>query len=151
MADSNFVIIKEITLKAEKESGKVIILKEDKESEASLTMFVGEPEFLAIAKEKKLVQTPRPLTHEFYLSILSETGVEFLRVEIYDLKEQTYFAQVIYKINEGERAADARPSDALALALNRNLPVWVRSNLLKKELTVEQVEMYKDLIRSVKF
>ncbi len=151
MADSNFVIIKEITLKAEKESGKVIILKEDKDSEASLIMFVGEPEFLAIAKEKKLIQTPRPLTHEFYLNILAETGVEFLRVEIYDLREQTYFAQIIYKINGEERVADARPSDALAMALNRNLPVWVRSNLLKKELTVEQVEMYKDLIRSVKF
>jgi bifunctional DNase/RNase len=151
MAASDFVIINEIFLKAEKESGRIIILKEDKESSAALTMFVGEPEFLAIAKEKKLVQTPRPLTHELYLSVLSETRIEFIRVEIYDLKEQTYFAHVVYKKDGGENIADARPSDALALALNRNLPIWVRSKLLKKELTVEQIEAYRDLIKSVKF
>ncbi len=151
MVASDFVIIKEIFLKAENDSERIIILKEDKESNASLTMFVGEPEFLAIAKEKKLVQTPRPLTHELYLNVLAETRIEFLRVEIYDLKEQTYFAQVIYKIDGGENIADARPSDALALAINRNLPIWVRSKLLKRELTVEQIEAYKDLIKSVKF
>lgn len=151
MNDSDFVSITEIFLKAENDSGKIIILKEDKDSQASLTMFVGEPEFLAIAKEKKLVQTPRPLTHEFYLSVLSETRVQFLRVEIYDLKEQTYFARVIYKTDGEENRADARPSDALALALNRNLPIRVRSNLLKTELTMEQIEAYKDLIKSVKF
>ncbi len=151
MNDSDFVMINEISLKAEKDSGRIIILKEEKESTASLTMFVGEPEFLAIAKEKKLVQTPRPLTHELYLSVLAETRIEFIRVEIYDLKEQTYFAHVLYKIDGGENIADARPSDALALAINRNLPIWVRSKLLKKELTVEQIEAYKDLIKSVKF
>ncbi len=151
MNDSNFVVINEITLKAEKESGKIIILKEDKESDASLTMFVGEPEFLAIAKEKKLIQTPRPLTHELYLSILAETGIEFLRVEIYDLQEQAYFARVIYKIDGGESIADARPSDAMALALNRHLPIWVHSKLLRKELSPEQVEALRTSLKSVKF
>lgn len=151
MVDYPFVVITEIFLKAEKDSGKIVILKEDKESDSSLTMFVGEPEFLAIAKEKKLVQTPRPLTHELYLNILAETEIEFLRVEIYDLRDQTYFARVIYKKNGNEMAADARPSDTLALALHYNLPIWVHEKLLRRELTSEQVEVYKDLIRSVKF
>jgi uncharacterized protein len=151
MTDAQFVVINELILKADNNSGKIIILKADKESEASLSMFVGEPEFLAIAKEKKLIQTPRPLTHELYLNLLAETGIEFLRVEIYDLRDQAYFARVVYIIDGLENLADARPSDALALALNRNLPILVHSRLLRKELTPDQVKIYKELIKSVKF
>jgi len=151
MAHSQFVVINELLLKADNDSGKIIILKADKESEASLSMFVGEPEFLAIAKEKKLIQTPRPLTHELYLNLLAETGIEFLRIEVYDLQDQAYFARVVYTIDGVENMADARPSDALALALNRSLPILVHPKLLRKELTPEQVKTYKDLIKSVKF
>lgn len=151
MSHDPFVLINELILKAEPNSGKIIILKPDKNSEASLSMFVGESEFLALAKEKKLIQTPRPLTHELYLNLLAETGLEFLRVEIYDLRDQAYFARVVYKIDGLENRADARPSDALALALNRTLPIWVHAKLLRRELTSDQVKTYKDLIKSVKF
>lgn len=151
MTDSMFVVINEIVLKAEKESGKIIILKKDKESDTSLTMYVGEPEFLAIAKEKNLIQTPRPLTHELYLGILAESGIEFQRVEIFDLREQAFFARVLYKKEGLEGIADARPSDAIALALNRHLPIWVHSKLLRKELSPEQVEVFKDFIKTARF
>ncbi len=151
MGDSNFVVINEIILKAEKESVWVVILKENKDSEASLTMIIGEPEFLAIAKEKKMIQTPRPLTHELYLSILDETRIELLQVEIHDLREKSYWARVVYQKEGIKNTADARPSDALALALNRNLPIRVDKKLLRRDLTPEITEMFKDLIKSVKF
>ncbi len=151
MGDSNFVVINEIILKAEKESVWAVILKENNDSEASLTMIIGEPEFLAIAKEKKMIQTPRPLTHELYLSILDETRIELLQVEIHDLREKSYWARVVYQKEGIKNTADARPSDALALALNRNLPIRVDKKLLRRELTPEQAEIFKDLIRSVKF
>lgn len=151
MDESIFVVINEIVLQAEKESGKIIILKQDKESDTSLTMYVGELEFLAIAKEKKLIQTPSPLTHELYLSILADSGIEFQRVEIFDLKDQAYFARVLYQKEGLKSIAHARPSDAIALALNRHLPIWVQSKLLRKELSPEQVEVYKDFIKTVKF
>ena len=114
-------------------------------------MVVGEPEFLAIAKEKKMIQTPRPLTHELYLTILAETRVELLQVEIYDLREKAYWARVVYQKEGIKNIADARPSDALALAINRNLPIRVDKKLLRKEITPEQIETYKDLMKSVKF
>jgi bifunctional DNase/RNase len=151
MGESIFVVINEIILQAEKESGKIIILKQNKESDTSLTMVIGELEFLAIAKEKNMIQTPRPLTHELYLNILAEAGIEFRRVEIYDLREQSFFARVLYQKEGTETIADARPSDAIALALNRHLPIWVHSKLLRKELSPEQVEVYKDFIKTVKF
>ncbi len=151
MLDSNFVVITEILLKAEKDSAKVVVLKENKDSDSSLTMVVGEPEFLAIAKEKKMVQTPRPLTHELYLSILAETRIELLHVEIHDLREKAYWARVVYQKEGIKNTADARPSDALALAINRNLQIRVNKKLLRKEITAEHLETYKDLIKSVKF
>ena len=151
MNDSNSVLINEIILQAEKDSDRIVVLKENKDSDASLTMVLGESEFLAIAKEKKMIQIPRPLTHELYLSILAETRVELLQVEIHDLRDKAYWARVVYQKEGIKNTADARPSDALALAINRNLPIRVDKKLLRKEITPEQVEIYKDLIKSVKF
>jgi uncharacterized protein len=151
MADPPFVTVKEIILKTENESGRIIILRPEKGGDGTLTMFVGEGEFLAIAKEKKLVRTPRPLTHELYLGLLEETALQFLRVEIYDLRDQAFLARVIYQFAGEERAMEARPSDVLALALNRNLPILVHPKLFKRELNPQQMEAFKDLIKTVKF
>ena len=114
-------------------------------------MFVGEPEFLAIAKEKGLIQTPRPLTHELYLSLLEKAGIEFVRVEIYDIKNQTYFANVVYRLNQEENSADSRPSDAIALAMHQKIPILVELRLLKKSLSMEQLDTLKDFIRTATF
>ena len=151
MAEKDFVLIREVFLKVDRETSRTVILKETKEADASLIMIVGEPEFLALAKEKKMIQTPRPLTHELYLGLLAGTEIDFLRVEIHDLREQAYLAAVIYQQQGTEKAVDARPSDAIALALHHRLPIWVNKRLLRRELTAEQREAFQDLIRSVKF
>jgi uncharacterized protein len=151
MADTPLVTINEILLKAENDSGRMIILRPEKGADSALSMVVGEPEFLAIAKEKKLIQTPRPLTHELYLNFLAETEIKFLRIEIYGLQDQAYLARVLLQVNGVEKEVDARPSDAIALALNRGLPILVNPKLLKKELTPGQRLTYRDLIKSVKF
>lgn len=148
---STFIPIREIYIKAEKETGNLLILKEHAQAEASLVMFVGEPEFMAIAKEKGLIQTPRPLTHELYLSLLGQTELELLRVSISDVKDQTYLAQVHYRIGTEELIADSRPSDAIALALHQGIPILAHPGLLKKPLSSGQLDTLKDFIRSVKF
>jgi uncharacterized protein len=151
MEDPLFVPIHEIILKSEKESGNLLILKEHALAESSLIMFVGEPEILAIAKEKGLVQTPRPLTHELYLSILDGSGIEFVRVEIYDLKDQTYLAKVVYGLNQDETSAECRPSDAIALALHQKIPILVEQRLLKKSLSLDQLDTLKEFIKTATF
>jgi bifunctional DNase/RNase len=151
MEPKDFVPIGEIQLRADDEASRTVILKETAEADSSLTMIVGESEFLALAKEKGLVRTPRPLTHELYLHLLSDTDIRFIRVEIHDLREQAYLAAVVYRRGEEEKRADARPSDALALALHKGIPVWVRKNLLRRELTPEKISAFRDLIRTVKF
>jgi hypothetical protein len=151
MEDPVYIPIHEIILKSEKESGNLLILKEHALAESSLIMFVGEPEFLAIAKEKGLIQTPRPLTHELYLSILEKAGIEFVRAEIYDIKDQTYFANVVYRLNQEEISADSRPSDAIALALHQKIPILVGQRLLKKSLSLDQLDTMKEFIKTVTF
>ncbi|MBI5584827.1 MAG: bifunctional nuclease family protein [Deltaproteobacteria bacterium] len=147
----DFIPIREIYIKTEKETGNLLILKEHGQAEASLVMFVGEPEFIAIAKEKGLLQTPRPLTHELYLSILGQTEVELLQVSIDEVRDQTYLAQVHYRIGVEEYSADSRPSDAIALALHQKIPILVHPGLLKKPLSSDQLDTLKDFIKSVKF
>jgi uncharacterized protein len=151
MPPADYIPIHEIILKSDKESGSLIILKEHALAESSLIMFVGDPEFLAIAKEKGLIQTPRPLTHELYLSIMEKAGVEFIRVEIYDIKDQTFFANVIYRLNREEITADSRPSDAIALAMHQKIPILVEPRLLKKPLSTDQLDTLKEFIRSATF
>ena len=151
MAEPAYIPIHEIILKSEKESGNLLILKEHALAEPSLIMFVGEPEFIAIAKEKGLIQTPRPLTHELYLAIMEKAGIEFIRVEIYDIKDQTFFANVVYRFEQQEVSADSRPSDAIALALHQKIPILVEPRLLKKPLSTDQLDTLKDFIRTATF
>jgi len=151
MPPPDYIPIHEIILKSEKESGNLLILKEHALADSSLIMFVGEPEFLAIAKEKGLIQTPRPLTHELYLTILKKAGIEFIRVGIYDIKDQTFFANVIYRFNQEESIADSRPSDAIALAMNQKIPILVEPRLLKKPLSTDQLDTLKEFIKTVTF
>jgi hypothetical protein len=129
----------------------MVVLKENAEAERYFMMFVGDAEFAAIAKEKGLVEPKRPLTHELYLSIMDKLQLEFLRIEIHDMQQETFYAHVILRANGEEHAIDSRPSDAVALALNRKVPILVRQGLFRRKLTQEEVKEYEGLVKSVKF
>lgn len=151
MAGEDMVKISEVQLEADPARGNMVILKESRESEHYFLMFVGDAEFAAIAKEKGMIEPKRPLTHQLYLSILEKVPLEFQRVEIYDLREGTYYANIYIKSDGKEFVIDSRPSDAVALALNRNIPIFVKQGLFRKRLTEEEMKEYESLIKSVKF
>ncbi len=151
MTEAEMVPIGEVYLKPDPTSGYMVVLKENAEVERYFMMFVGESEFAAIAREKGLVEPKRPLTHELYLSILEKLNPEFLRIEIHALREDTYYASVIFRAEGIEHAVDSRPSDAVALALNRKAPILVRQDLFRRKLSPEQVKEYEGIVKSVKF
>ncbi len=151
MAGEDMVKIGEVQLEADPARGNMVILKESRESEHYFLMFVGDAEFAAIAKEKGMIEPKRPLTHQLYLNILEKVPLEFQRVEIYDLREGTYYANIYIKSDGKEFVIDSRPSDAVALALNRNIPIFVKQGLFRKRLTEEEMKEYESLIKSVKF
>ena len=151
MGSKQMIEIKEVQLESDPRKGNMVILKEGEISDRYFMMFVGDAEFAAIAMEKGLVEPKRPLTHRLYLSILDNIGTRFICIEINDLKDGTYYADVIFQVNGKELKVDSRPSDAVALALNRKIPIMVREDLFRRKLTQEEVKQYEDLVKVVKF
>jgi len=151
MTEKDMVTVNEVYLKSDRSSGNMVVLKEKEEDNLHFIMFVGDAEFAAIAKEKGLVQPKRPLTHELYLEISDNLPVEFLRIEIYEMKENTYYANVFFRANDKGHAVDCRPSDAVALALNRKVPILVNKKLFRRELTPEEIKEYEEICKTVKF
>ena len=151
MAADEMVTIEEIYLKSEPNSGSMVILKEKPDAERYFMMFIGDAEFAAIAKEKGLLAAKRPLTYELDLSMMERLQVEFVRIEITHMSEDTFYASVIFRADGTEHTADSRPSDAVALALHSKIPIMVNQSLFRRELTQEEVKEYEGIVKTLKF
>src|SRR5215813_8396130 len=113
----------------------IVVLK-DVQGQAILPIWVGVYEANAIALEIEKVQTPRPMTHDLLKNVLLGLNVQVQKVVVNELREDTFYA-LIWVEHEGERMSiDSRPSDALALALRVDCPIFVDDTVLKNsELT----------------
>ena len=108
----------------------IVILK-DKEGERVLPIWVGVFEANAIALQIENISTPRPMTHDLIRNILSEIEADVQRIVVCELRENTFYA-MIYLDREGETMAiDARPSDAIALALRTKSPIFVEDEVVE--------------------
>jgi uncharacterized protein len=145
------VMISEVLLQTDQEDQRVVILKERKDADMFFMMFVGDTEFMAIAKEKGAFTSPRPMTHEIYLKIIENTPIVFTKIEIHSMTEGTYYANIYFKMDGKEVALDARPSDSVALALHGKVPIFVNKELMRRMITEKDLENYRDLIKTVKF
>jgi uncharacterized protein len=151
MSQGGMVTIREVYVESDPTRGNMVILKEDHDGDRFFLMFVGDAEFAAIAKEKGLMEPKRPLTHDLYLSIIEMAGVEFLRVEISEMREETYYAKVLCRAQDKDLSVDSRPSDAVALALNRRIPILVHQDLFRRKLTPDEIKEYEGVVKTVKF
>ena len=151
MEPKDFVEAREVYIKTDRIQGNMVVLKESEKDSEFFMMFVGDAEITAIAKEKGLVDSKRPLTHDLYLSMLNRAGAVFERIEIYSMQENTYYAKVYMRLEEEEIVFDSRPSDAVALALNQKCPIMVSKKLLRRELSQEEIQEYEMIVRTVKF
>jgi bifunctional DNase/RNase len=119
----------------------VVILREP-ESNRVLPIWIGQAEAWAIALELRGEKPPRPLTHDLMRNILEQLGVRVVKVVIHDLIDSTYYA-TIYLEHEGKsHEIDSRPSDALALALRTNAPIYITGNVVESlmDLSMEDSE-----------
>jgi hypothetical protein len=108
----------------------IVILK-DIDGNSVLPIWVGVYEANAIALEIEKVTTPRPMTHDLIKNLLMGLGSGLRKVVVSELKDDTFYA-VIWMEREGEMIAiDSRPSDALALALRLDCPIYVEDEVLK--------------------
>ena len=108
----------------------IVVLK-DVNGSAVLPIWVGVYEANAIALEIEKVQTPRPMTHDLMKNLLLGLDVQVQKVVVNDLRDDTFFALIWLKRNGQIMSIDSRPSDALALALRLDCPIYVDDSVLK--------------------
>lgn len=114
-----------------------IVILRDEESDVFLPIWIGVFEANAIALRIEGVQPPRPMTHDLLLATFETLGAAIERIVISDLRESTFFA-VIHLDRKGEKLTiDSRPSDAIALALRAEAPIFVLRSVLEKARAVD--------------
>src|SRR5688500_17313462 len=114
-----------------------IIILRDSEGQRMLPIWVGVFEANAIALQLEDVQTPRPMTHDLMKNLVDEMGAQVERVVVCDLRDNTFYATIHLKTRERQIPIDARPSDAIALALRTGSPILVEESVIEGARTAE--------------
>jgi len=125
-------------------SNRPIVVLRDEDSQVILPIWIGIFEANAIAQRIENAELPRPMTHDLMQSMLQHVGVAVKKIVISDLRDDTFFA-LIHVDRGGESiAVDARPSDAIALALRAEAPIFVLRPVLEKAKAVDLASQATD-------
>jgi bifunctional DNase/RNase len=125
---------------------RVVILKE-KEAERYLPIWIGPAEADAIAVKLQGVTVPRPLTHDLLQSVIDSLGATVSSIIVSDLKNDTFYAKIILNVDSGVMEVDSRPSDALALAVRVEVPIYAEEAVLDKAGIILDKETGKPILR----
>ncbi|PWB81297.1 MAG: bifunctional nuclease family protein [Candidatus Methylomirabilota bacterium] len=106
------------------------VLLRSKGAKRELTLLVGPLEAQGIAVPLQQLKPPRPLTHDLILSLIATLRSHLGRVVITDFKDNIYYATLYIEIDNKEMSIDSRPSDAIALALRANVPIYASNKAL---------------------
>ncbi len=118
-------------------SSMPMIILRDEEDKRSLPIWVGLPEANAIAMELEKMPMQRPMTHDLLKNVLETVKARVTRVAVTDLRENTFYALIHLQLGTQELTVDSRPSDAIALALRVEAPIFVAEEVLVKAESVE--------------
>ena len=110
---------------------RVVILKE-KNAQRFLPIWIGPSEADAIAVKLQGASVPRPLTHDLLRSVVDTLGASVNSIVVCDLKNDTFYAKIILNVDGKQLEVDSRPSDALALAVRVDVPIYVDDSVLDK-------------------
>ncbi|GIK36177.1 MAG: hypothetical protein BroJett011_00100 [Chloroflexota bacterium] len=127
---------------------RVVVLK-DVDTDRYLPIWIGPFEADAITIQLQGVQVARPLTHDLLKSVIDEMGATISHVTVSELKNDTFFARIVMDVNGQSMEIDARPSDAIALAVRANAPLFVAEEVMSAasiipETSLEEADMDRD-------
>jgi bifunctional DNase/RNase len=114
-----------------------IIILRDKDGQRVLPIWVGVFEANAIALQIENIATPRPMTHDLLRNVIHDLKAEIQKIVVSDLKENTFYALIYLEMNGEPVAIDARPSDAIALALRARAPIYVEDRVIDNAKTID--------------
>ncbi len=135
-----------------------IVLLKSVDSSKFLPIWIGHPEAAAILMKLQGASTPRPMTHDLISEMLEELDATCTKVSITELKENTFFATITLLVGDREIEIDSRPSDALALAVRVEAPIFAADDVMEEsaiefeqesEENEDVVEQFKDFLDQV--
>ena len=139
-------------------TGSPIVVLHDKENRRALPIWIGSAEASSIIRKIENLSVARPMTHDLIISIIEKTGYKIDRVEINDVEKETYYATIFLTDNEGKTIEiDSRPSDAIAIAIRIDAPIYVTANVLSNGSVstdstkdAQEAEEFKNFVQSLK-
>jgi len=135
-----------------------IVLLKTVDGNRFLPIWIGHPEAAAILMKLQGAQTPRPMTHDLLNDMLEQLEAKCERVSVTELRDNTFYASITLSINGSEVEIDSRPSDAIALAVRCQAPIFAAEEVIEEssiefehevEDQEEVVEKFKDFLEDV--
>jgi hypothetical protein len=135
-----------------------IVLLKTAEGNKFLPIWIGHAEAAAILMKLQGAETPRPMTHDLLTDVVSELSAEIAKITVTELRENTFYARITLRAQAAELEIDSRPSDALALAVRSDAPIFaadsvIEENAIEFEHEVEDtetvVERFKEFLEDV--
>lgn len=126
-------------------SNMYILLLKEIDGHGTLPIWIGKPEADSIALALGKVETPRPLTHDLIKNILDGLKVKITKIIVTEILDNTYYALICIYDGKKETYIDSRPSDAVAVALRVNAPIFVEEAIMEQRSSDELEEWLKNL------
>ena len=142
-------------VRVELPSNQPIVLLKEREGERFLPIWIGAAEAAAISLALQGIITPRPMTHDLLKNILEEMTVQVDRIVITELREGTFYAVINMHRNGTAFEVSSRPSDAIALAVRVNAPIFADEDVLSEASILipsdeeEEVEKFREFLENV--
>ena len=138
-------------------TGSPIVVLHDKQNRRALPIWIGSAEASAIIRKIENLNVVRPMTHDLIPDIIQKTGYELVRIEINDVEQETYYATLFLKKGDEVLEIDSRPSDAIAVAIRVDAPIYVTANVLSNGSVStdsakdeEEAQEFKQFVQSIK-
>ncbi len=136
-SENNHVQMKVTGLTIDPFTNMPIIILKDLEEKMALPIWIGLIEASSIATELEKIQLARPMTHDLIRNLLKELAVDVEKIEISDLSDNTFYASIFFKAGEKQMVLDSRPSDAIAIALRSEAPIYVYKKVMEKSRRID--------------
>ena len=146
------------------QTGQHVVILKEKEAERYLPIWIGPFEANSIAMKIQGMAPERPITHDLMLATFGELGISVSRIVVTSLTEEVFFARLHFKQDSREFDVDSRPSDAIALAVRFECPIFVSSEVLERagvipekdeeeaasdKLDEDRLAVFRDLVNSL--
>ena len=144
-----------VGVRVELPTNQPIVLLKENEGERFLPIWIGAMEATAIAFALQGIVTARPMTHDLMKNLLEEVGVNVERIVITELRDGTFYAVIHMQANGSSYEVSSRPSDAIALAVRVNVPVFAQEEVLTEASIVirddeeQEVEKFREFLEQV--